>query len=185
MKDLIDTTRDKLEDLAEYRTGKPGKPKRLPIDAETASVEDIVSYAMFEYYARLYASNQELTREQLCLNVAENFKKDPGYVSNMYEKNRWYTRARKLLFDNDKSNLPTECNTILDKMIGDAATISSLGTRLISDYLVNAKYSMLTPRDIFKLGMLVVECSRLAGELNGTGKTGIQNANMVKLVINE
>lgn len=170
---------DKIEKL------KPGRPKKLPSNAEVASVEDIISYAMFEYYARLYTSNKGMTRDQLLNNVATNFHKTPGFVYNLYQKNRWYMRAKKLQFDRDITNLPGEFNTILDKMVSDAAIISSLGTRLISDYLLNVQYDILTPRDVFKLGMLVVECSRLANEIEGGTGNGTQNANIVKLVINE
>jgi len=69
-------------------------------------------------------------------------------------------------------------------MIANTSLIAKIGTKLISEYFTNAKSHLLTPRDVFKLGMLVVECTRTASECTGGGKNNQLQGQMVKLVIN-
>jgi len=180
MTDLIDITRPHLENIAEHTNRK-----RKPPDAEVESVEDIVQYAMFEYFARAYANNPVLSRQALLTDVSKKFNQPIFQIERLHKRFRWDSRAKKLLIEGGPSSIPTEHNDILDEMIANTSLIAKLGTKLISEYLTNAKSNLLTPRDVFKLGMLVVECARTASECIGGGKNNQLQGQMVKLVINE
>jgi hypothetical protein len=180
MNDLIDITQPHLENIAEHRFNKKRRP---PTDMK--AVEDIVQYAMFEYYTRLSADNPEMNKTELLKNVAGKFNKQLYKIESLYKRFNWATRAKKLLFEQGPSSIPKEYTDTMDEMLANTSLIAKLGTKLIAEYLVHAKHTLLTPKDVFKLGMLVVECTRTASECTGGGKNNQLQGQMVKLVINE
>lgn len=180
MGNLLEIVEPHMEDIAESRTIR----KRKPV-TDIGTTEDIVQYAMFEYYSKLYASSPEMNKTELLKTVSDKFNKQIFLVESLYKKFNWQTRAKKLLFEHGPSNIPQEYTEVMDEMIANTSLIAKLGTRLISDYLIHAKSNLLTPKDVFKLGMLVVECARTASECTGGGKNNQLQGQMVKLVINE
>lgn len=180
MKDLIDITKPHLNDIAEYKNRK-----RKPKNAEVAENEDIVKHTMYEYYAKLYAQYPDLSRQQHIVQVADRFNKTVDEIENLYVRFRWFARARQDYKTKDTSGIPKESSDIMTEMISNAGLISKLGTRLVSDFMTNANPDLLTAKDIFKLGMLVVECIRVTNELRGGSSAGQLQGQVINLVINE
>jgi hypothetical protein len=175
--DIIDVTKDHLPAIAEHR--------RKPQDAEAADKEDMVSHAMFEYYTRLYADNPEWYRTQYLTNVAAKFGKSQEEVESLYTRFRWFSRAKKVIFENKNlSALPKDATEALEQMLVNTNLIASLGTRFVTDFLTTANPSLMTPKDVYKIGMLVVECIRVSNEVKG-GTPGQAQGQVINLVINE
>jgi hypothetical protein len=175
MKDLIDIVKPGLTELAE---------KRKPADVEVELKETVVEKAYFDFYVKLYKAHPEYSKQQYILGVAEQFNKSPQLINDLYTKFRWYTRAKKEVLKSEY--MPPETGSAVNELLSDAFLISKMGTRLITDYIVNANPQLMQAKDIFKLGMLVVECIRVTNEVNiGTGQSGQAQGQVINLVINE
>lgn len=178
MGDIIDTVTERFPELRNQRF--------QPIDASAADVEDLVSHTMFEYYTRLYNDNPEWLRMQYITNVAEKFGISPEEVEHKYKIFRWYGRAKKIIFDSKNgSMLPAEAGNALDQMLTNTSLIATLGTRFVTDFLKEANPALMTPKDVYKIGMLVVECVRVTNEIRGIGTNTQNQGQTINLVINE
>jgi hypothetical protein len=178
MGNIIDTVAEHLPEIAEHRTKPP--------DAAVAGVEDMVSHAMFEYYTRLYNDNPEWKKTQYVTNVAEKFGVTVAEIENKYRQYRWFSRAKKAIFDGAHSGmLSTPATDALDQMLCNTNLIATLGTRFVTDFLKEANPALMTPKDVHKIGMLVVECVRVANEVRGVGSGNQAQGQTINLVINE
>lgn len=178
MRDLIDTVQDHLPAIAEART----KPK----DAEVIDIEDMVSHSMFEYYTKIYHEYPDWNRAQYVQNVADKFGVPTADIDAKYQKYRWFSRAKKAILEGKSGTmLPKDATEALDQMLINTNLIATLGTRFITDYLKEANPLLMTPKDVHKIGMLVVECVRITNEVKGGAAPGQAQGQVINFVINE
>lgn len=163
--------------------------KRKPTLERLADKEDVFQHSMFEYYTKVYSENPGMKGHRHYEIVADHFKKDISEIVFTAKKFAWLVRARKLFIGmkakGESANaLPTEATDIIKDIVSNSHTIAKLGTKLISEYLVSVDTKLLKPHDVFKLGMLVVECVRVTHEVLG-GTSGQSQGQTIQLVINE
>ena len=184
---MIDLTEDVIkENLPAIVDNK----KRKPNLERLASREDIFQHSMFEYYFKVYSENPGMKGHHYYKMVSDHFNKDIVYIVEIAKKFSWLARARKAsitmrMSQKDPSGLAMEATDMIKDMVANAHLIAKLGTDLISRYLINVNPKVLHPRDIFKLGMLVVECVRVTNEVTGGSTTGQSQGQTIQLVINE
>jgi hypothetical protein len=70
-------------------------------------------------------------------------------------------------------------------MLCNTSLIATLGTRFVTDYLKEVNPALMTPKDVYKIGMLVVECVRIQHEVMGGTTDGQKQGQVINLVIND